>query len=102
MNHDLFAPAPTEPQVSLTQADPSWSQIYLSRLDRTYRWALMPGTPTDERDVPPVGFVLEYFADRGGWSPVRFYPRRVEIWEELVKTGAIETDTTGPGPGSAK
>lgn len=30
---------------------------------------------------------------------VRFYSRREEIWNELVKTGAIETDTAGHGPG---
>ena len=33
------------------------------------------------------------------WRNVNFWPRRLEVWTELLKTGAIETDTTGHGPG---
>jgi hypothetical protein len=93
VNHDLFAPPPAPVPAPL-----DWRQIHLSRLDRTYRWALVPGTPLAGRDGPPEGFVLEY-RDGDGWSPVNFWPRRIEVWNHLVKTGAIETDTTGHGPG---
>lgn len=116
MNHDLFSPPP----VIVPPAELDWMQPYLSRLGRTYRWALMPGTPTDG-ELPPEGFVLEYavpvepiqvvdevtqmiahHTPAVSWHPVRFAPRREEIWAELRKAESMTaaSETTGHTPGS--
>lgn len=90
MTLDLFTPPEADPQ--------EWTQVYLSRLDRTYRYRvhldrIQDLSAYDEMATDSWRFELEFLDTRDGrWREVRFYPRRLEIW-------ALIRDRLQPGYG---
>lgn len=78
MTLDLFTPPEADPQ--------EWTQLHLSRLDRTYRYRvhldrIQDLSAYDDSAPYPWHFELEFLDTRdGSWREVRFYPRRLEIW----------------------
>lgn len=81
MTLELFTPPPPEPA-----AESTWTQIYLSRLDRTYRYRIhwdRIGQDTNYTEQAPGTwrFELEFHDPRDGtWREVRLHSRRDEIW----------------------
>lgn len=77
MTLDLFTPPEADPQ--------EWTQVYLSRLGRTYRYRvhldhIQDLSAYDDQAPGSWRFELEYHDRDGSWREVRFYPRRLEIW----------------------
>lgn len=86
---DLFTPPPV--------AMPDWKELYWRRRETKYRWRVVPGTPLKnlEAGTAPEGFCLEFWGAQapatgsGGWTPVRFYRIRNEIWVWLQRKGEV-------------
>lgn len=82
MTLDLFTPPESDPQ--------EWTQVYLSRTGRTYRYRIRTDRVRDmaaliwefqgDRAPGHWRFELEYSDRDGTWREVRNHNTRLEIW----------------------